>query len=304
MSRRNSFALKSFALTVIAFFVLSGSFSSLNAAEPNDTLDDATLLAAGTWTVTDTIEGGGLAPDTYLGFFADNTFPLPALEIDDDSSPLGDGLADALIGISVNTDGSIPLIVTGCCNADFDGSHSEEGDYELYVDVFDATGTLIDSFNILETLEDGAVDEHPFIDTAWIGGTFDALIDNTVGFGIAPDPIDYWIFTGLPAGETFQAETTTGDFDTIIGLLDPDGTIIDTDDDSSGVDNLSLLTGIVPANGEVILAVTGYSDFDLEGFHSELGSYELTVTIVPEPTTLALLLVGLATFLGDPRHRS
>ena len=95
MSYRIFFALKSFALTAMACILLSGSYSPADAAEPNDAFADATVLAPGTWTVADSIEGGSPAPDTYLGFFADDTFPLPALAMDDDSSPLGDGFGDA-----------------------------------------------------------------------------------------------------------------------------------------------------------------------------------------------------------------
>ena len=95
---------------------------------------------------------------------------------------MGDGLADAIFDISVNDDGSIPLAVTGCCD-DFDETHSEEGDYELFVDVFDATGAMIDSFSTKSTLAQGQTDQFPFSDPAWIGGTFTALIDNTVGSG-------------------------------------------------------------------------------------------------------------------------
>ena len=313
MSCRKSLALPT-NITNVAFLVrvalifLSGSIflpsslSPAHATEPNDSFDDATVLPAGAWTVTDSIEGGSPAPDTFLGFFADDTFPLPALATDDDSSPLGDGFGDALFDIPVNPNGSIPLIVTGCCSEDFDGSHGEEGDYELFVDVFDASGTPIDSFSVLETLEMGVVDEHPFSNPTWIGGTFDAIIDNTVGFSLGFDPLDFWIFTGLPAGETFQAETTEGDFDTIIGLFASDGTLLEANDDA-GIDTLSLLTGIVPPSGEVILAVTGFNDFDLDGFHSEIGSYELTVSIVPEPATLTSLLVGLATLVSRRRPR-
>lgn len=289
MSRNNSLVLSAIATIFATVFL-----SSANAAEPNDTFAEATVLPSGTLTVSDTLEGGEPVPDTYLGFFADDTFPLPPLEEDDDSSPLGDGLADALFGIPVNADGSIPLAVTGCCD-DFDGSHGEEGDYELFVDVFDAGGSLIDSFSTTSTLFPGVVDEFPFADPAWVGGTFDALIDNTIGFVPGLDPIDYWVFTGLTPGTDYVAEITDGDFDTILGVLASDGSLIDTDDDG-GLDLLSLVEFSVPASGEVTLAVTGFDDFDLEGLHSEFGFYDLSVSIaVPEPTSLVSLIAGLAT---------
>lgn len=67
--------------------------------------------------------------DTLLGTF-DESGTL--LQTDDDSSPFGGGLADALNGI-VNDDGSIRFGVTGCCDDTFTGNHDEAGDYELYV---------------------------------------------------------------------------------------------------------------------------------------------------------------------------
>ena len=198
MSRRKSLFISAAVAVIFAGYSLAPAV----AAEPNDSFADRTTLPAGTLTLSDTIDGGGSgdAPDTYLGFFSDDTFPLPPLAEDDDSSPVGDGLADAISDISVNADGSIPLAVTGCCD-DFDGSHTEEGDNELFVDVFDVTGAMIDSFSTKSTLAQGQIDQFPFSNPAWIGGTFAALIDNTVGSGGGgTDPLDYWVFTGLTPG--------------------------------------------------------------------------------------------------------
>lgn len=258
------------------------------AAEPNDDFGSATVLGAGVSSVSDTLDGGTGAPDTYLGFFADDSFPLPPLAEDDDSSPLGDGLADALFGIAVNADGSIPLAVTGCCD-DFDGSHSEEGDYELFVDVFDGGGMPIDSFSVTSTLMAGIVDEFDFADPAWIGGTFDAVIDNTVGVVPGTDPLDFWVFTGLTPGGSYIAEIDASDFDTILASFAPDGTLLETDDDG-GVDLLSKLIVEASAAGEVHLAVTGFSDFDVLGLHPQSGDYDLSLTPTPEPTACLLML--------------
>ncbi|MGI9427417.1 MAG: hypothetical protein ACR2NM_02085 [Bythopirellula sp.] len=284
---------KSFSLLIASwcsvFFLVSTSL----ATEPNDSFGDATVLAAGTVAVSDTLAGdtGGPFPDTYLGFFADDTFSVPPLAEDDDSSPLGDGLADALFGIDVNPDGSIPLAVTGCCD-DFDGSHFEEGDYELIVDVFDSTGAFIESVGALSTLLPGVVDEFPFADPAWIGGSFDASIDNTISAIPGTDPLDFWVFAGLTPGATYVAEIVDADFDTLLGEFDAGGALVATDDDG-GVGLLSLLEVTADGSGEVYLAVTGYPDFGLVGLHFEAGSYDLSVTLIPEPSTLAGLLVVL-----------
>ncbi len=300
MSRQTS----SFLSAAVAVLFACGSLATATAAEPNDTFADRTILTAGTLTLSDTIDGGssGDAPDTYLGFFSDDSFPLPPLAEDDDSSPVGDGLADAIFNILVNADGSIPLAVTGCCD-DFDGSHEEDGDYELFVDVFDATGAMIDSFSAKSTLAQGQIDQFPFSNPDWIGGTFTAIIDNTVGIGgDGTDSLDYWVFTGLTPGASYVAETISGDFDTILAVFAPDGTLLETDDDA-GVGLLSQLNVTASAAGELYLAVTGYSDFDLSGIHGETGDYELTVTIVPEPASLTLFLAGVATLFWGCRRQ-
>ncbi len=286
MFHKHNLMLLSLAVCAAANISLHGF-----AAEPNDTFETATVLPAGTLSVSDSLEGGESLPDTYLGFFADDTFPLPPLDEDDDSSPLGNGLADALFDIPVNADGSIPLAVTGCCD-DFEGSHSEEGDYALFVDVYDSSGLFLESFDEESFLSPGVVDEFPFSDPAWIGGTFDAVIDNTVGFEPGPDPVDFFVFTGLTPGLTFEAEIREGDFDPILAQLDAAGDLVAIDDDM-GEGLLSLLEGTVPANGELVFAVTGFDDFELLGLHSQTGEYALTVSLVPEPGSMALFGVGL-----------
>ncbi|MEM8946238.1 MAG: PEP-CTERM sorting domain-containing protein [Planctomycetota bacterium] len=282
---------KMVSCVAIGLMVASLSSDQLVAAEPNDDFLDATVLSPGTLMVSDSLEGGTGAPDTNLGFFADDTFTLPALEVDDDSSPLGNGLADALFDIPVNDDGSIPLAVTGCCD-DFDGSHDEEGGYELLVDVFDAGGSLIDSFAAGGFLIPGIVDEFDFADPTWIGGTFDAVIDNTVGPVDGVDPLDFWVFTGLVPGSMYEAEITDGDFDSILAWFAPDGTPLDIDDDD-GFDLLSKLLVEASPTGEVHLAVTGFDDFAVIGLHPEAGDYELTLTRVPEPATVISLLIAI-----------
>jgi len=273
------------------------------AAEPNDDFPSATVLAPGVTLVLDSREGFP-SPDTYLGAFADNSFTLPTLAEDDDSSPVGDGLGSGIFDVSVNADGSIHLAVTGCCD-DFDGSHTEAGDYELIVEVFDAGGGPLTAFTAPESLAFGEIDMFSFDDPTWIGGSFDAFTDNAIELG--SDPLDYSRFTGLTPGEPFIAKTSDTDFgipfDTILAWVDEVGDILLVDDDDG--DGLkSRLFGTVPASGEVVLAVTGYPDFDLFGEHGEVGDYELTIIEgIPEPSTLLLATACLACFAGSKRRR-
>lgn len=278
--------------TVVLIVTATLSGGLLHAAEPNDDFGSATILPPGVLTVADSLEGGDSSPDTFLGFFADDTFPLPPIAVDDDSSLLGNGLADALFGIPVNPNGSIPLAVTGCCDS-FAGAHGQSGDYQLFVDVFDAGGAPIDTFNVTSALFPGVVDQYPFSDAAWIGGSFDAYIDNTVGATIGPDPLDFFRFTGLTPGAPFVAEIIEGDFDTMLALFDSGGALLEVDDDG-GDGLLSMITGATPANGELVLAVTGFADLNVLGIHPQVGDYVLRVSVIPEPSALACCVVGLA----------
>lgn len=67
--------------------------------------------------------------DTLLGTF--DEFGM-LLDINDDGSPFGNGLADALNG-TVNADGSIRFGVTGFPDDTFAGAHEQAGTYDLYV---------------------------------------------------------------------------------------------------------------------------------------------------------------------------
>jgi len=227
----------------------------------------------------------------------------------------GDGFASGLSDISVNPDGSIFLAVSGFPDVGFDGGHFQEGEYELslVVELIDGTFT---NFTESSTLVLNEVDQFSFSDPAFIGGTFTANIDNTVSdpdFEANLDLVDVWGFTGLIPGEEFSAEVSSSlgsNLDTILGQFNESGDVLQFDDD--GGDGLfSLLTGTVPANGEIILAVAGFPTGGLQNafggnLHREAGPYTLTVTtatVVPEPSSAMLLFLGLAARLGRLRKR-
>ena len=285
------------------------------AIEPNDDFASRTVLAPGEMIVSDSIFDGVFVndnpPDTYLGAF-DESGTL--IDYDDDSSFLGDSLASALIDVPVNPDGSIHLAVTGFGDTDFDGLiddggnvelQTESGEFDLFVDVYNADVDLIASIGLPRVLAEGDV---VFVDLEpsdfGLAGldetfTYDALIDNTPPRG---GDVDFFTFTGLPAGSGFEAEVVDGDLDTFLGLFDSDGELIGFDDDGGDV-LLSKLQGTVPDDGQVHLAVSGYGDFAFIGGHFEFGDYTLSV-VIPEPASLGLwVLAGLGTMGGLTRRR-
>lgn len=85
--------------------------------------------------------------DTILGSF-DDTNAL--VDYNDDSSPTGNGLASGLGGF-VNADGTINLGVTGFLDYDFEGEHSQSGEYDLAVTV----GGDVDFFNFSDLTSQG-----------------------------------------------------------------------------------------------------------------------------------------------------
>lgn len=276
-----------FALSLATTAAVTGT----STAEPNEDFFEATVLAPGVFAVSDDITGSPApAADTTLGAF-DEFGGL--IESDDDNSSYGDGLASALFDIPVNADGSIELAVSGYEDLDFDGiddfsgfGHIEEGAYDLFVDIFDSGGSPIDFIGDSGSLVSGAVDTFSYSDPAWIGGTFTVEIDNLSNF--EPGDVDFWRFTGLTPGLPFTAEITDGDFDTVLGLFDDTTGDLLVEDDDGGVGGLSLLSDVVPASGDIVLAVSGFDDFGFIGVHTEFGDYTLTVTIIPEPLTLCL----------------
>jgi hypothetical protein len=77
---------------------------------------------------------------------------------------------------------------------------------------------------------------------------------------------------------------------------------LESDDDDGG-GGLSLIEGIVPTDGTLILAVTGYGDESFAGSHTEQGAYELLLIGVPEPGSFAIAALALA-WAGVGRRRN
>lgn len=126
------------------------------------------------------------------------------------------------------------------------------------------------------------------------------------GAGGAGD-IDFFSIS-LVAGEMFVMTTTPlddppghSDPDTVIGIFDSGGTLLDFDDDD-GIGLGSSLFFVVPSSGTYFVGITGFPDFDFTGGdHSEDGSYLLSLKIAPAPGALAAF-AGMA-LLGRRRSR-
>lgn len=196
--------------------------------------------------------------DTFLGTFDEFGNNIAT---NDDGSPFGNGLSDALGG-NVNTDGSIHLQVTGCCD-DFLGTHTNSGAYDLFV--------------------------------------FLGVDSSSVG-----SDIDFLSFEGLTPGEAFSAEITSANFDSTLGWFDEFGNLIMSDDDS-GLDLLSRLEVIVPDNGILTFAVSGYPNTNFDGtIHTEFGEYQLVlgdVSAVPVPAAVWLFGTGLLGLISAARPK-
>jgi len=92
------------------------------------------------------------------------------------------------------------------------------------------------------------------------------------------------------------------DPDTVMALYKGDGTQLVLDDDSanSGGSKGSAVMYESPLSAFYYIAVSGSGDNDFDGkldvdditLHGEVGSYLLTVSVIPEPATLSLLVLG------------
>jgi hypothetical protein len=95
-----------------------------------------------------------------------------------------------------------------------------------------------------------------------------------------PGDVDYFSFTGLPAGRNFFAlsrNPTAPGNDPRMRWLDAVGSILVETDDDLGVH--PRITGAVPASGILNFGVTGTEDFDWVGDHFQSGRYLLEVVL-------------------------
>ena len=266
------------ARTIAAALALLLVTSGLATAQDDagNSFFDAEILPFGDTSVTAELLTDIFGPDLYLGALDDS---FSVIAEDDDSSPFGDGFAPALYMVPVNPGGEIAFDITGLEDPPFSGTHVEFGEFEVFVNIYEF---IDDQFNFIDsTFYDDFIEEEQIINfsdsnPSWDGAYYDIEVNNAF-----PNDVDFFRFSGLTPGESFTAETLEvpgGFIDTVLGWYDENGDLIDSADDG-GQFNYSKLTGVVPANGEVVLAVSGFGDIDFfEGTHPYMGPYELTIT--------------------------
>ncbi len=110
------------------------------------------------------------------------------------------------------------------------------------------------------------------------------------------------MFSGLTPFQQFTAKIDASTFSAMIGVFNSSNVLVVK---SNPNDPTATLTGQADALGRVLIGVTGSPDTSFTGQHSEVGTYTLEVvpTIVPEPSTAVLLVVGASLAIWRGRRR-
>jgi hypothetical protein len=269
---------KAWSVRVICAAIYLGPWTPIKAAEPNESFGTASLLPAGVLIVADQLTPGQVQnPDTLLGIRNGSGV---ITQVNDNGSLAGNGFASGIQNAPTNGS-SLAFSVTGAGDASFAGNHTQAGGYAVLVDVFSSSGSPLGTFTELRTLAAGQVHQFSISGNAsWSGGFYSVNIDNLVSEPVGGD-VDFFTFTGLPAGENFVAETfdPSSNVNTLVYWYNSLGVVLDTDD-NSGVGAFSLIEGVVPANGRLTFAVTGFGDFVAGmpgGEHTQNGTYQMRV---------------------------
>ena len=233
----------------------------------------------------------------------------------------GDDYLDGGAGISDRAEYFAPAavmvsLVAGTANDGF-------GNTDTILNIEDITGSNFDDViigdannNFLEghggadTLDGGAGND--YLDGG--GGAlfakppnFSFAMEDLAGGGMDVDAFD---FTGLTPGENFVVLTNNFSLgpDLTLGVFNQAGALIDTDDDESPLGNglASAIHGQVNADGSIHLKISGFNDFDFDGFsdtnagvgHNQTGAYELFVFLgFTDPADVAIGL-DIAVYSG------
>ncbi|MBC1222983.1 hypothetical protein GNF10_15400 [Nostoc sp. UCD121] len=121
---------------------------------------------------------------------------------------------------------------------------------------------------------------------------------NSVDGQLENESVDFYTFSNFDAGNLFTVEVNSQSFDPLIGRLNDFGKIIEINDDQSDNNVLPILTGEIPASGNLNLALSGLRDINLTGNHFESGSYTLslkTFVLPSSPNNTTLVNGGFET---------
>ena len=196
----------------------------------------------------------------------------------------------------------------------------------------DANNNVLDGNGGADTLDGGAGDDNLhgdiFVnvgDDSITGGAGNDFLDGSGGALFAKPPdfsfamedlagggmdVDAFDFMALTPGEDFVVLTNNFSLgpDLTLGVFDQAGALIDTDDDGSPLGNglASAIHGQVNSDGTIHLKVSGFNDFDFDGFsdtntgggHNQTGAYELFVFLgFTDPADVAIGL-DIAVYSG------
>ena len=108
------------------------------------------------------------------------------------------------------------------------------------------------------------------------------------------EKVDLYNFSSYDPGNLFTVEVNSQSFDPLLGQLDDFGNILTINDDQSDSNVLPILTGEIPASGNLNFGVSGLRDIYLRGDHFESGSYTLSLQTFafPSSSTNATLVNG------------
>jgi len=174
---------------------------------------------------------------------------------------------DYKIDTIVPSSGKLALAVTGYPDRNLTGAHQKNGNYTLYIDLTHNTAPPASDNNnnfFTPTVVSSS--------TLTVSGSIWSLTDQTPcpGDFTAAGDVDYYRFGPFTPGYCFQTSITST-FDEYLGWFNNQGQLIAEEDYQ--------VTGIVPADGFVYLAVSGYRDSQFNGNHQKNGNYTLTLRV-------------------------
>ncbi|MCP5418800.1 MAG: choice-of-anchor L domain-containing protein [Chromatiaceae bacterium] len=209
--------------------------------------------------------GYGGFPDTVLGApGADGT-----INVNDDSSPLGNGLADAQIGFIDPETSTVTFTVSGFSDFGLTGDHSQEGGYDLYAVAIDPSGSTspipeysevpVDVLDQFFNSFNGASGSSPmfmtsgFLDGDGYGGGFGDVDE----FVISAAELGVQVGVALPVFAVID-NTQSG------GGITPGGEV---------VESIAVIGG---GTGSLNGSASYFTDLDLDEDGSESGDFSLT----------------------------